>query len=62
MVAVKDADFSNVDAIFCCLPHGTTQVFFSIYVIMEYSFLKTIKSIYLFQKLKKILVSQNLCL
>ncbi|KAL3700126.1 hypothetical protein R1sor_018148 [Riccia sorocarpa] len=25
MVAVKDADFSNVDAIFCCLPHGTTQ-------------------------------------
>lgn len=27
MVAVKDADFSNVDAVFCCLPHGTTQVF-----------------------------------
>lgn len=26
MVAVKDADFSNVDAVFCCLPHGTTQV------------------------------------
>lgn len=26
MVAVKDADFSEVDAIFCCLPHGTTQV------------------------------------
>ncbi|KAG6538970.1 hypothetical protein ZIOFF_004122 [Zingiber officinale] len=25
MVAVKDADFSNVDAVFCCLPHGTTQ-------------------------------------
>ncbi|BBM97765.1 N-acetyl-gamma-glutamyl-phosphate reductase [Marchantia polymorpha subsp. ruderalis] len=25
MVAVKDADFSEVDAIFCCLPHGTTQ-------------------------------------
>lgn len=25
MVAVKDADFSTVDAIFCCLPHGTTQ-------------------------------------
>jgi len=26
MVAVKDADFSDVDAVFCCLPHGTTQV------------------------------------
>jgi len=26
MVAIKDADFSNVDAVFCCLPHGTTQV------------------------------------
>ncbi|KAI3933195.1 hypothetical protein MKW98_016521 [Papaver atlanticum] len=25
MVTVKDADFSNVDAVFCCLPHGTTQ-------------------------------------
>ncbi|KAF5198808.1 Kinesin-like protein kin-12f, partial [Thalictrum thalictroides] len=25
MVAVKDADFTNVDAVFCCLPHGTTQ-------------------------------------
>lgn len=25
MVAVKDADFSSVDAVFCCLPHGTTQ-------------------------------------
>ncbi|KAH9617297.1 hypothetical protein KSS87_021342 [Heliosperma pusillum] len=25
MVAVQDADFSNVDAVFCCLPHGTTQ-------------------------------------
>uniref|UniRef100_A0A7I4FUW3 Probable N-acetyl-gamma-glutamyl-phosphate reductase, chloroplastic n=1 Tax=Physcomitrium patens TaxID=3218 RepID=A0A7I4FUW3_PHYPA len=25
MVAVKDADFLNVDAVFCCLPHGTTQ-------------------------------------
>ncbi|KAL5217790.1 hypothetical protein ABZP36_018474 [Zizania latifolia] len=25
LVAVKDADFSNVDAVFCCLPHGTTQ-------------------------------------
>lgn len=29
MVAVKDADFSDVDAVFCCLPHGTTQVFLS---------------------------------
>ena len=27
MVAVKDANFSSVDAVFCCLPHGTTQVF-----------------------------------
>lgn len=26
MIAVKDADFSVVDAVFCCLPHGTTQV------------------------------------
>ena len=26
MVAIKDADFSGVDAAFCCLPHGTTQV------------------------------------
>ncbi|GBG60475.1 hypothetical protein CBR_g5649 [Chara braunii] len=25
LVAVKDADFDNVDAVFCCLPHGTTQ-------------------------------------
>lgn len=25
MVAVKDADFSQIDAVFCCLPHGTTQ-------------------------------------
>ncbi|XP_077233113.1 putative N-acetyl-gamma-glutamyl-phosphate reductase [Tasmannia lanceolata] len=25
MVAIKDADFSEVDAVFCCLPHGTTQ-------------------------------------
>lgn len=25
MVAVKDAEFSQVDAVFCCLPHGTTQ-------------------------------------
>jgi N-acetyl-gamma-glutamyl-phosphate reductase len=25
MVAVKDADFSQVDSVFCCLPHGTTQ-------------------------------------
>ncbi|MCO5604719.1 hypothetical protein L7F22_058889 [Adiantum nelumboides] len=25
MVAVNDADFSQVDAVFCCLPHGTTQ-------------------------------------
>ncbi|XP_031484530.1 probable N-acetyl-gamma-glutamyl-phosphate reductase, chloroplastic isoform X2 [Nymphaea colorata] len=25
MIAVKDANFSEVDAVFCCLPHGTTQ-------------------------------------
>ncbi|KAK8580103.1 hypothetical protein V6N12_070387 [Hibiscus sabdariffa] len=25
LVSVKDADFSHVDAVFCCLPHGTTQ-------------------------------------
>lgn len=25
LVAVKEADFSQVDAVFCCLPHGTTQ-------------------------------------
>ncbi|KAI9180530.1 hypothetical protein LWI28_005757 [Acer negundo] len=25
MVSIKDADFANVDAVFCCLPHGTTQ-------------------------------------
>lgn len=29
MVAIKDADFSNVDAVFCCLPHGTTEVSFA---------------------------------
>ncbi|CAF2039769.1 unnamed protein product [Brassica napus] len=25
LISVKDADFSTVDAVFCCLPHGTTQ-------------------------------------
>ncbi|KAJ7976718.1 N-acetyl-gamma-glutamyl-phosphate reductase [Quillaja saponaria] len=25
LVAIKDANFSEVDAVFCCLPHGTTQ-------------------------------------
>ncbi|GAU22815.1 hypothetical protein TSUD_142550 [Trifolium subterraneum] len=25
LIAIKDADFSDVDAVFCCLPHGTTQ-------------------------------------
>ncbi|KAI4342355.1 hypothetical protein MLD38_026992 [Melastoma candidum] len=25
MVAIADADFSEVDAVFCCLPHGTTE-------------------------------------
>lgn len=39
MVAIKDADFSNVDAVFCCLPHGTTQVTFCS-VIISYDPLK----------------------
>lgn len=25
LISVKDADFYTVDAVFCCLPHGTTQ-------------------------------------
>jgi N-acetyl-gamma-glutamyl-phosphate reductase len=25
LVAIADVDFSGVDAVFCCLPHGTTQ-------------------------------------
>ncbi|KAL3615867.1 hypothetical protein CASFOL_040161 [Castilleja foliolosa] len=25
LIAFKDADFSNVEAVFCCWPHGTTQ-------------------------------------
>ncbi|CAL0314882.1 unnamed protein product [Lupinus luteus] len=25
LIAVNDANFSDVDAVFCCLPHGTTQ-------------------------------------
>ncbi|KAJ1393699.1 Semialdehyde dehydrogenase, NAD-binding [Sesbania bispinosa] len=25
LIAIKDANFSDVDAVFCCLPHGTTQ-------------------------------------
>ncbi|CAN6870479.1 unnamed protein product [Brassica oleracea] len=25
LISIKDADFSTVDAVFCCLPHGTTQ-------------------------------------
>lgn len=25
LVAISDVDFSQVDAVFCCLPHGTTQ-------------------------------------
>ena len=25
LVAIGDVDFSQVDAVFCCLPHGTTQ-------------------------------------
>jgi N-acetyl-gamma-glutamyl-phosphate reductase len=25
MCKVDEADFSDVDAVFCCLPHGTTQ-------------------------------------
>lgn len=29
MVSVKEANFADVDAVFCCLPHGTTQVSFN---------------------------------
>ncbi|KAJ7561956.1 hypothetical protein O6H91_03G133300 [Diphasiastrum complanatum] len=25
LIAINDADFSKVDGVFCCLPHGTTQ-------------------------------------
>ncbi|KAK4262855.1 hypothetical protein QN277_028358 [Acacia crassicarpa] len=25
LIAIEDANFSDVDAVFCCLPHGTTQ-------------------------------------
>ncbi|XP_022737199.1 probable N-acetyl-gamma-glutamyl-phosphate reductase, chloroplastic [Durio zibethinus] len=25
MVSIKGAEFSNMDAVFCCLPHGTAQ-------------------------------------
>lgn len=25
MVKIADVDFDAVDAVFCCLPHGTTQ-------------------------------------
>nr|ACU22752.1 unknown [Glycine max] len=25
LISIKDANFSDVDAVFCCLPHGTTQ-------------------------------------
>ncbi|XP_054822925.1 probable N-acetyl-gamma-glutamyl-phosphate reductase, chloroplastic isoform X2 [Prosopis cineraria] len=25
LITIKDASFSDVDAVFCCLPHGTTQ-------------------------------------
>lgn len=25
LVAIKDANFTDLDAVFCCLPHGTTQ-------------------------------------
>lgn len=35
MVAIKDADFSDVDAVFCCLPHGTTQVVYSFLYILD---------------------------
>ncbi|XP_059658631.1 zinc finger BED domain-containing protein RICESLEEPER 2-like [Cornus florida] len=37
MVAIKDADFSNVYAVFCCLPHGTAQ--------LSYCFIRCIQSI-----------------
>jgi hypothetical protein len=38
LVAVKDADFSNVDAVFCCLPHGTTQVVHPRHALSEFPF------------------------
>lgn len=40
MIAVNDADFSNVDAVFCCLPHGTTQVYntFLLTLCIQYIF------------------------
>ena len=25
LISINDADFSSVDSVFCCLPHGTTQ-------------------------------------
>lgn len=25
LVKVQDVDFEQIDAVFCCLPHGTTQ-------------------------------------
>lgn len=34
LVAIKDADFSNVDAVFCCLPHGTTQVVYYCHALL----------------------------
>ena len=36
LVAIKDADFSDVDAVFCCLPHGTTQVGIFIMIFLRY--------------------------
>jgi hypothetical protein len=35
LVAVKDTDFSEVDAVFCCLPHGTTQVVYCYHALHE---------------------------
>ncbi|KAG4999585.1 hypothetical protein JHK87_020657 [Glycine soja] len=26
LIAIKDANFSDLDVVFCCLPHGTTQL------------------------------------
>lgn len=63
MIAVNDVDFSNVDAVFCCLPHGTTQVFHWILLILstlciQYTFITLEENYLLFRSWLKI-VEQN---
>ena len=52
LIAINDADFSGVDAVFCCLPHGTTQVlsFLHIYQLLDKQFeiLMKVYSFYFF--------------